>query len=109
MRNLIDVEMQDVTTKDGKPLTINMSIEYTVKDVKKALLNVLDYDDNLQEIAGDSMREAVGRSDKAGIDIDDVADEVLGYITKDAKQYGVKVIRVLMPTVTYAKPIRLIQ
>ena len=108
-RQLIDVDMQDLLTVEGKSLTLNMSIEYAVQNPRKALLFVMNYDDNIQEIAGDAMRGVVGRTEKVHINMDDLAEEVYGYVDKDCKQYGIKIIRVLIPTVTFAKPIRLIQ
>lgn len=108
-RQLIDVDMQDLTTYDGKGVTINMSVEYTVKNPKKALLEVTDYDESIQEVAGNSMREAVGRILSKNFSVDDLIEEVSGYVAQDAKKYGIKVLRVMVCTASFAKTIRLIQ
>lgn len=109
VRQPIDVDLQDMTTKDGKPFSINMSVFYTIENPRKALLDNMDYDENIQEVAGDAMRKAVGNTNRDDIDIDKLVEIVYDIIDRKSDEYGLAILDVLVPTATHAKPIRLIQ
>ena len=109
VRQPIDVDLQDMTTRDGKPFSINMSVFYTVENPRKALLDNMDYDENLQEVAGDAMRKAVGNTDLVHINVDKLVETVYDTIDKKSDEYGLAILDVMVPTATRAKPIRIIQ
>jgi regulator of protease activity HflC (stomatin/prohibitin superfamily) len=111
-RQLIDIDKQDILTADGHSITLNASIEYVIDEPYKALLSVIDYDEQLQEFAGDLFREAImSRSLEECIEeIDIIKLEVFEGLEEEAdKQYGICVLEVYIPTFTKAKTIRLIQ
>jgi membrane protease subunit HflK len=110
-RQLIDIDKQDIITNDGRSITLNASIEYVVVDPYKALLSVNDYDESLQEVAGDLFRQAItGRSlEECIVEIEEIILEVTAELAGIAAEYGIGVSRVLVPTFTKAITIRLIQ
>jgi membrane protease subunit HflK len=111
-RQLIDVDKQDILTSDMRSITLNASIEYVIDDPYKALLSVNDYDESLQEVAGELFRQAIMTRTLTECvdDIEDIKLEVFEGLEKIAdSQYGVSVLEVYMPTFTKALTIRLIQ
>jgi membrane protease subunit HflK len=111
-RQLIDIDKQDILTNDGQSITLNASIEYVIDEPYKALLSVSDYDEQLQELAGEYFRQAImERSlDECIEEIDQIKLEVFEAIEEEAdKQYGVSVLAIYIPTFTKAHTIRLIQ
>jgi regulator of protease activity HflC (stomatin/prohibitin superfamily) len=111
-RQLIDIDKQDILTNDSKSITLNASVEYVIDEPYKALLSVNDYDESLQELAGDLFRRAVmSRSLQECIDeTDDIVLEVIeGLEDIAASEYGISVLSVYIPTFTKAVTVRLIQ
>jgi membrane protease subunit HflK len=111
-RQLIDIDKQDILTSDGHSITLNASVEYVVDEPYKALLSVNDYDENLQEVCGDYFREAI-MSRTLGeciTQIHEIRLEITEQLEEVAsEQYGICVLKVLIPTFTKANTIRLIQ
>jgi len=111
-RQLIDVDMQDILTLDGKSVCLNASVEYTISNPRKALLEVNDYDENLQEVVGDAFRESIMslKYRECLENFEDLRLEVYNKIDKIAEnQYGIDVLDVFIPTFTCNKTFRLIQ
>ena len=111
-RQLIDIDKQDILTSDGSSITLNASIEYVIDEPYKALLSVNDYDEQLQEFAGDLFRQAIMSRDieECVKQIEEIKLEVFEGLEEEAdKQYGISVLYVYIPTFTKANTIRLIQ
>jgi regulator of protease activity HflC (stomatin/prohibitin superfamily) len=111
-RQLIDIDKQDIITSDGESIVLNASVEYVIDEPYKALLSVNDYDENLQEFAGNIFREVImKRTLKQCVDeVDDIILEVTEQIEQVAsEQYGICVLQVFVPTFTTSYTIRLIQ
>ena len=112
-RQLIDIDKQDILTNDKQTITLNASIEYVIDEPYKALLSVNDYDEQLQEFAGDLFRKVIMEySDLDAVieSIEDIKLEVFEGLEKvAAEQYGISVLEVYIPTFTRANTIRLIQ
>lgn len=111
-RQLIDIDMQDIMTSDMHTICLNASIEYVVANPAIAILEVNEYDKNLQEIGGDVFRRAImSRTlDECVKGIEGILLEVFECLDKKAeKEYGIDVLEVLIPTFTSTRTIRLIQ
>jgi membrane protease subunit HflK len=111
-RQLIDIDKQDILTYDGKSVVLNASIEYVIDEPYKALLSVNDYDEQLQEFAGDLFRQAIMKRDLAECieQLEDIRLEVFEGIEKVAEaEYGLSILEVYIPTFTKGISIRLIQ
>ena len=107
-RQLIDIDMQDVLTKDRKTVCLNASVEYVITDPKRALLDVNDYDENLQELGGDTFRALIMTSRFDELDLDQIILSTLDELAVKAQKYGICIIEVYVPTFTNGKAIRLI-
>lgn len=94
----VDVPAQMSLTKDNVPITIDAVVYYRVVDAKKAVLNVVDYNDATSSLAQTVMRDTFGSKE---------FDEILGGVVKLGKEvearlnpltedYGVDVIHVVL-------------
>lgn len=110
-RQIVDVPTQDVLTKDRIPVCMNVSVEYVISDPYKAIYGVEDFDECLQELAGDATRMVINKEsfDFALVYMDQVKLVIFEVIEKKAEQYGVDVLEVHVPTFTKGHTIRLIQ
>jgi regulator of protease activity HflC (stomatin/prohibitin superfamily) len=94
----VEVPAQMSLTKDNVPITIDAVVYYRVLDAKKAVLNVVDYNDATSSLAQTVMRDTFGSKE---------FDEILGGVVKLGKEvearlnpltedYGVDVIHVVL-------------
>lgn len=56
----VDVPYQEAITRDNIPVRINAVVYYSVVDVSKAVLEVLDYHNAISQLAQTTMRNAIG-------------------------------------------------
>lgn len=56
----VDVPYQEAITKDNIPVRINAVVYYSVKDVSRAVLEVMDYADAISQLAQTTMRNSIG-------------------------------------------------
>jgi regulator of protease activity HflC (stomatin/prohibitin superfamily) len=110
-RQIIDVPTQDVLTIDNINVCMNVSVEYIISDPYRAILEVEDFDQCIQELAGDMMRETVSDNEFAycTTNMDDILLRVTEQLEDKVKQYGIEVMNVYLPTFTKGHTIRLIQ
>lgn len=56
----VDVPYQEAITRDNIPVRINAVVYYSVKDVSRAVLEVMDYADAISQLAQTTMRNSIG-------------------------------------------------
>lgn len=102
---VINLGDQSAKTKLGKSLGFSMTIRYEIDDPKKAILDVLDYDGSLQNMAmGAATEYAVSVDDP---DYETMCNEVLKALEELEGKWGLSVIEVQMETFAYCRIIRL--
>jgi membrane protease subunit HflK len=109
---LIDVPTQSLMTSDRKQLHLDCSVEYTIENPHKTLLNCEDHDRQLQEIVGDMFRQVVNTYELSQCiyNMQEIIDLVHERVEAMAeKDYGIVIIDILVPSCSAAKTIRLIQ
>jgi regulator of protease activity HflC (stomatin/prohibitin superfamily) len=90
---VVDLRPQSISTSDGNDFTISGAIKYRITDGVKALLEVLDVDQNIRVIALGIMYEFIHSHTLAECRerIMDLKDEILKGIRDNASGWGVKV------------------
>lgn len=89
---VINLPNQSVTTKDGKQLALSGAIRYEVDGPSRALLNVLDYDTSLQNLAMSVLASFVSRVNADRCDYDTLCKEVLEELQSEAENWGLEVM-----------------
>lgn len=111
-RQLIDVPTQSLMTSDRKQVHLDCSVEYTIENPYKTLLTCEDHDKQLQEIVGDMFRQVVNTYElsQCVYNMQEIIDRVFERVEVIAeKEYGVVIVDILVPSLSAAKTIRLIQ
>ena len=105
-----DVRAQSVWTKDGKDIIVGTAISYYVKDAMKALLNVLDYDDSLQNailgIVSDYIRKHSLEELKVSVDV--LCEKLLKASREVSDGWGLKIKEICVTDTGSAQNIRLL-
>lgn len=110
-RQIIDVPTQDVLTFDDVPVCMNISVEYIISDPYKAIFEVEDFDQCIQEMAGDMARREISDKeyDYCTVNMQLILLEILEKMQDKAAVYGIEVTAVRMPTFVKGHAIRLVQ
>ena len=103
-----DLRPQSVWTADQKDLTISGAIRYRVRSVRKALLEVWDYDQNIQAVALGIIQQHVREHKLAELDTKMIEAEVLKEVRKASEGWGLYIERVYVTDIGITYNIRLL-
>ena len=104
-----DLREQSLTTKDGYKVIVGGAVRYKITDVRKALLNVMDYDSALQMLVIGTISTYVSNRDyDVCRDIPDLENTLLKGTREVASGFGLKVIRVFITDFCKANTYRIV-
>ena len=105
---LVDLRPQSALTNDLKDIVISGGIMYRVSDCRKALLEVHDYDENIQTVALGIICEFIScHSFQDLIDLSDLRDTILSGVRVEAAGMGLKIMKVYITDIGRTKNIRI--
>ncbi len=105
---LVDLRPQSALTNDLKDIVISGGIMYRVSDCSKALLEVHDYDENIQTVALGIICEFISHhSFQDLIDLSDLRNTILFGVREDAAGMGLKIMKVYITDIGRTKNIRI--
>ena len=87
---IVNLPNQSLMTIDGRTLALSGTIKYQITDVRKALLEVLDYDVSLQNFAMSALGEYVSLS--TDLKYSEICEEVRENISIEATDWGIEVL-----------------
>lgn len=89
----VDVPYQEAITKDNIPVRINAVVYYSVMDVSKAVLEVLDYHNAISQLAQTTMRNAIGERalDELLQNRAQIAEEIKTELDSKTDKWGIDV------------------
>ena len=106
---VIDLRSQSVRTSDGQSVIVSGAIQYSVKDVRKAILNVQNVDTALEKLALGIILEFVkSKTVDECHDIEALKKEILRGIKEAAQGWGLKIERVFITDLDKTINIRLL-
>ena len=106
---VVDLRGQSVHTKDGKHIIVSGALQYSIKDVYKAVFNVQDVDKSLETLALGIILEYVNnRTLEECQEVVELKKEILKGIKEAAQGWGVKIERIYITDLDETKNIRLI-
>jgi len=92
---VVDLRSQSVRTSNGQSVIVSGAIQYSVKDVRKAILNVQNVDTALEKLALGVILEFVNNKTLSEChDIEALKREILRGIKEAAQGWGLKIERV---------------
>lgn len=89
---IVNLPNQSVTTIDGTVLAISGTIRYEVSDGKKALLNVLNYDQSLQNLGLGTIAAYVSRVSQNSCTYSEIEREVLDELQSESEDWGLEIL-----------------
>ncbi len=89
----VDVPDQEAITKDNIPVRINAVIYYRVSDASKAVIEVEDYVEAVNQMAQTTMRNAVGevKLDQLLSNKQQVSENIKQHVDATSEQWGIDV------------------
>lgn len=106
---VVDLRSQSVRVKDGYSLIVSGAIQYSIKDVYKAIFNVQDPDKSLETLALGIILEYVkNRTVKECQEVGALKKEILKGIKEAAQGWGLKIEKVYITDLDRTKNIRLL-
>ena len=106
---VIDLRGQSITTKDGKSILISGAVQYKVTNARKAILEVYDYDSNLQNIAlGVLARYVAAHTYDECREVGALEKEVLSGVRDAASGWGLRIMRCYLTDMCESRCIRVV-
>lgn len=106
---VVDLRAQSVLTRDGRDMCFGGAIMYRIREAQNAILKIQDYDKSLQTLALGIISRYVGKieSDEQ-LDISCIETAILDGVRKDARGWGLEIMRVYLTDLGMAKNIRIL-
>ena len=104
----VDLRPQSIQTKDSVDMVVSGAILYKISDARKALLEVQDYDRSIQTLALGVIAGFMGEHESGGLQIDELRDVILTKVREEAVGFGLKIMRVYITDLGYAKNLRIL-
>ena len=106
---VIDLRPQSVFTRSGRNLTISGIIKYKVTDIRKAMLDVQDYDRSLQALSLGVLLSILSTTlDVEDLSPNEIGERVLKGIREEAVGWGLKIQKVYISDFGPVRNIRLL-
>jgi regulator of protease activity HflC (stomatin/prohibitin superfamily) len=106
---VVDLRTQSIRTKDEKDVVISGAIQYSIRDVKKAICNVQNVDVSLETLALGIILEFVNNKTlKECHSSKDLKTEILKGMREAAQGWGVKIEKVYITDFGSTRNIRLL-
>lgn len=106
---VVDLRAQSVLTGDGVDMCCGGGIMYRISNSANAILKVQDYDKSLQTLALGIISRYIGKVESLEeLKISQIETAVLDGIKKDARGWGLEIMRVYVTDLGTAKNVRLL-
>jgi len=86
-----DLRAQSVWTADRQEMTVSGAIRYKVSNAKKAILEVWDYDANVQALALGIIQRYVGHCNLDDLDRGDLEKEIIKGLREESQGWGLRI------------------
>lgn len=97
MGEYINLEQQAVRTKDGKVVLLNGAVEYSIVDLKAAILETSEHENLIMGVSQNEIREYAREHDLEDIvDADKLGPGLATKVNRKIKSHGVKVVNVML-------------
>jgi len=103
-----DLRPQSVWTQDRVEMTVSGAIRYRVRSAQKALLEVYDYDQNIQAVALGIIQQYIREHELADLDTCQLEGEVLKGVRKASEGWGLYVEKVYITDIGRTQNIRIL-
>lgn len=103
-----EFDEQSLTTKDGKSITLNVVVMWSIADVEKIFFEVEDSDSALEESVCGTVGELVSGRTWASCKSEDFAKAVKRRVSARVRKWGISIHSVQIKNLTLSRAIRLL-
>ena len=108
VNRVVELGPQSLTTKDGKDVTVNAVVTASIKDIKKALLEVEGVDHALADACCAAVGEHVNDTDWTDLRGELSYDTLTKACRRQAFKYGIEIHRVQLKDLTRCRSLRIL-
>ena len=106
---VVDLRTQSIRTKDNYEIIVSGAVQYSIKDVEKAIINVQDVDVAIMTISLGIILEFIkNRTLGECQDLDNLKNEILKGLKEAAKGWGLKIEKIFITDLGKARNLRLL-
>lgn len=106
---VVDLRSQSVRTKDGKDVVVSGAIQYSIKDIYKAIFNVQDIDKSIEALSlGVILEYVTNRTLEECEQIDELKKEILRGLKDAAQGWGLKIEKIFITDFGKSRNLRLL-
>ena len=103
-----DLRAQSVQTADYKDMIVSGAIRYRVSNARRAILEVLDYDDNIQALALVIIKRFVGQQGADKLIEQELEKEIMKGLREESRGWGLWIEAVYITDVGSTQNLRLL-
>jgi regulator of protease activity HflC (stomatin/prohibitin superfamily) len=106
---VVDLRVQSIRTQDKQEIVVSGAVQYSIKDVEKAIVNVQDVDKAIETVALGTILDFINKKTLTECqNIEDIRVEILRGLREVVKNWGIKIERVFLTDLGKSKNIRLL-
>ncbi|MCK5608867.1 hypothetical protein KAR91_43745 [Candidatus Pacearchaeota archaeon] len=105
---IVDLRPQSVWTQDRIEMTVSGAIRYRVRSAQKALLEVYDYDQNIQAVALGIIQQYIREHELENLNTQQIEQEVLKGVRKASEGWGLYIEKVYITDIGRTQNIRIL-
>ena len=105
---IVDLRPQSVWSSNRQEMTVSGAIRYRVKSAQKALLEVYDYDQNVQTVALGIIQQYVREHELENLNTQQLEDEMLKGVRKASEGWGLYIEKVYITDIGRTQNIRIL-
>ena len=105
---VVDLRPQSVWTSDHVEMTVSGAIRYRVRSAQKALLEVYDYDQNIQAVALGIIQQYIREHELENLDTQQLEADVLKGVRKASEGWGLYIEKVYITDIGRTQNIRIL-
>lgn len=105
---VVDLRPQSVWTMDRQDMTVSGAVRYRVRSAQKALLEVYDYDQNIQAVALGIIQRYIREHRLQDLNTRQIEEETLKGVRKASEGWGLWIERVYVTDIGRTQNVRLL-
>lgn len=106
---VVKTACQTISTKDGKVLTVALSLRYYIDDARQMIESVARPEETLRTFAQSRVSQFVATTRSEDLEPTGLASRIDGAVGRRANEWGIHHIEACIITFAYARTIRLLQ
>lgn len=106
---VMDLRVQSIRTKDNHDIAVSGAIQYSIRDIEKAIVNVQDIDRAIEAVALGTILDFINQKTlKECQNIEAIKTEIVRGLRDVVKNWGIKIERIFLTDLGKSRNLRLL-